>query len=47
MLSIDLSYAFSSPLHGALAGKAFAAVSQQIMTAFEQRCVDVYGDGFK
>ncbi|KZP00285.1 hypothetical protein CALVIDRAFT_595658 [Calocera viscosa TUFC12733] len=45
LLSIDLAYSFSNPLHGALARTFFDRVSGKMVDAFERRCLVVYGPG--
>lgn len=45
MLTIDLSFSFTSPLHR-MASQAFLPKVQDMMVeAFEKRCLQVYGKG--
>ncbi|KAI0299106.1 dehydrase and lipid transport-domain-containing protein [Multifurca ochricompacta] len=43
LLSLDLSFAFSNPLHAAVSGTFFGKVSKLMVKAFEERCLKVYG----
>jgi coenzyme Q-binding protein COQ10 len=43
LLTLDLAYAFASPLHAAAAGAFFGTVSRAMIEAFETRCTRVYG----
>ncbi|KAI0032378.1 cyclase/dehydrase, partial [Vararia minispora EC-137] len=45
MLTLDLAYAFASPLHAAAAHAFFGQVSRAMVQAFEARCLRVYGPG--
>ncbi|KZV68137.1 hypothetical protein PENSPDRAFT_634771 [Peniophora sp. CONT] len=45
LLTLDLAYAFASPLHAGVAGAFFGQVSAAMVKAFEERCRAVYGPG--
>lgn len=45
LVSLDLAFAFSSPLHAAVSATFFGQVSKMMVKAFEQRCLTVYGHG--
>ncbi|KAG8965578.1 hypothetical protein FRC03_000386 [Tulasnella sp. 419] len=45
LVSIDLTYSFSNPLHEGIAAKVFGTVAEQMVSAFEKRCLEVYGRG--
>ncbi|VDB96592.1 unnamed protein product [Peniophora sp. CBMAI 1063] len=47
LMTLDLAYAFASPLHAGVAGAFFGQVSAAMVRAFEERCRDVYGPGRK
>ncbi|KAK7470692.1 hypothetical protein VKT23_002114 [Stygiomarasmius scandens] len=43
LVTLDLSFAFANPIHAAVSSAFFGQVSKQMVQAFEQRCIDVYG----
>lgn len=45
LLSFDIAFAFSNPLHAAMSRGFFGRVSSMMVTAFEERCIEVYGKG--
>ncbi|TFY74882.1 hypothetical protein EWM64_g9130 [Hericium alpestre] len=45
LLTLDLSYAFANPLYAAVSSAFFSQISRQMVEAFEQRCIDLYGPG--
>ena len=45
LLSLDLSFAFASPIHAAVSNTFFGKVSTMMVKAFEERCLKVYGPG--
>lgn len=47
LLSIDLVYAFSNPLHAGISSAFFQQISKMMVAAFEERCLQVYGPGAK
>ncbi|KAJ7937079.1 dehydrase and lipid transport-domain-containing protein [Mycena leptocephala] len=44
LVSLDLAFAFASPIHAAVSSSFFGQVSKLMVNAFEERCADVYGD---
>jgi len=45
LLSLELSFAFASPVHAAVSNTFFGKVSTMMVKAFEERCLKVYGPG--
>ncbi|KAF7433400.1 hypothetical protein PC9H_005350 [Pleurotus ostreatus] len=45
LVSLDLTYAFASPLHASISAAFFGQVSKLMVRAFEERCLAVYGPG--
>lgn len=43
LLTFDIAFAFSSPLHAAVSKGFFGRVTSMMVTAFEERCLEVYG----
>lgn len=43
LVSLDLAFAFASPIHGAVSSSFFGQVSRLMVNAFEERCTEVYG----
>ncbi|KAJ6624470.1 cyclase/dehydrase, partial [Mycena sp. CBHHK59/15] len=43
LVSLDLAFAFASPIHASVSSAFFGQVSKLMVNAFEQRCADVYG----
>jgi coenzyme Q-binding protein COQ10 len=43
LLTFDISFAFASPIHAAISKGFFGRVSSMMVTAFEERCLEVYG----
>jgi len=47
LVSIDLQYSFTTSLYASVSAAFFKQVSQMMVSAFEKRCVEVYGPGVK
>ncbi|KAF4574652.1 COQ10 family protein [Pleurotus pulmonarius] len=45
LVTLDLTYAFASPLHASISAAFFGQVSKLMVRAFEERCLAVYGPG--
>ncbi|ESK97605.1 coenzyme q-binding protein coq10-like protein mitochondrial-like protein [Moniliophthora roreri MCA 2997] len=45
LVTFDLVYAFSNPIHAAVSSAFFGQISKQTIAAFEKRCIEVYGRG--
>lgn len=45
LVSYDISFAFANPLHAAASSAFFGQVSKLMIKAFEERCLQVHGDG--
>ncbi|KAF9055109.1 hypothetical protein BDZ89DRAFT_1087836 [Hymenopellis radicata] len=45
LVTLDLSFAFASPVHAAVSSTFFGQVSKMMVKAFEERCLEVYGIG--
>ncbi|KAJ7498961.1 cyclase/dehydrase, partial [Mycena latifolia] len=43
LVSLDLAFAFASPIHAAVSSSFFGQVSRLMVNAFEERCAEVYG----
>ncbi|KAJ7228695.1 dehydrase and lipid transport-domain-containing protein, partial [Mycena pura] len=43
LASLDLAFAFASPVHAAVSSSFFGQVSKLMVKAFEERCAEVYG----
>ncbi|KAI0774598.1 dehydrase and lipid transport-domain-containing protein [Fomes fomentarius] len=44
-VTLDLSFAFTNPVHAAVSATFFGQVSKMMVQAFEERCLDIYGKG--
>ncbi|KAI9033177.1 hypothetical protein DFJ74DRAFT_601042 [Hyaloraphidium curvatum] len=42
-VSFEITFAFNNPLHAAAASLVFGGVSKDVVTAFERRCLELYG----
>ncbi|KAJ7129723.1 dehydrase and lipid transport-domain-containing protein [Mycena epipterygia] len=42
LVSLDLAFAFASPIHAAVSSSFFGKVSKLMVNAFEERCAEVY-----
>ncbi|TFK55662.1 hypothetical protein OE88DRAFT_1804481 [Heliocybe sulcata] len=47
VVTLDLAYVFSNPLHASVSAMFFGQVSRLMVDAFQQRCVEVYGGDVK
>ncbi|TFY60504.1 hypothetical protein EVG20_g7389 [Dentipellis fragilis] len=45
LLTLELSYAFANPLYAAVSSAFFGQISKQMIQAFEERCLAIYGPG--
>ncbi|KZP32914.1 hypothetical protein FIBSPDRAFT_811731 [Athelia psychrophila] len=45
LVTLDLAFAFANPLHAAASAAFSGQVSKQMVKAFEERCLAVYGPG--
>jgi coenzyme Q-binding protein COQ10 len=45
LVTLDLKFAFASPVHAAVSATFFGQVSRLMVRAFEERCLEVYGRG--
>ncbi|KAA1477295.1 hypothetical protein DENSPDRAFT_828646 [Dentipellis sp. KUC8613] len=45
LLTLNLSYAFANPLYAAVSSAFFGQISKQMIQAFEERCLAIYGPG--
>ncbi|KIK06741.1 hypothetical protein K443DRAFT_129679 [Laccaria amethystina LaAM-08-1] len=45
LVTLDLVYAFSNPLHASVSSSFFSQVSKLMVQAFEKRCSEVYRSG--
>lgn len=45
LVTLDLAFSFSSPVHAAVSAAFFGRVSKMMVSAFEERCLDLYGPG--
>src|SRR5258706_1211012 len=45
LLTFDIVFAFSNPLHASVSSAFFGRVSGMMVRAFEERCITVYGLG--
>lgn len=45
LVTLDLVYAFSNPLHASVSSSFFSQVSKLMVEAFEKRCSEVYRSG--
>ncbi|KAI0775910.1 dehydrase and lipid transport-domain-containing protein [Trametes elegans] len=45
LVSLDLSFAFANPVHAAVSATFFGQVSKMMVKAFEERCLEIYGEG--
>ncbi|KAI0832757.1 dehydrase and lipid transport-domain-containing protein [Trametes gibbosa] len=45
LVTLDLSFEFANPVHAAVSSTVFGQVSKLMVKAFEERCIDIYGDG--
>jgi len=47
LVTLDLAFAFANPVHAAVSAAFFGQVSKMMVTAFQERCLEVYGPGHK
>ena len=47
LVTLDLSFSFANPMHAAISAAFFGQVSKMMVSAFEERCIDLYGPGDK
>jgi len=47
LVTLDLAFAFSNPVHATVSAAFFGQVSKLMVNAFEERCMEVYGPGTK
>jgi len=47
LVTLDLAFAFSNPVHATVSATFFGQVSKLMVKAFEERCLEVYGPGNK
>ncbi|KAJ3490743.1 hypothetical protein NLI96_g1216 [Meripilus lineatus] len=47
LVTLDLSFAFANPVHAAVSAAFFGQVSKMMVKAFEERCFEVYGPGYR
>jgi coenzyme Q-binding protein COQ10 len=47
LLTFDLEYAFTNPLHAHVSAAFFGQISKMMIRAFEERCLEVYGPGIQ
>ncbi|TFK90869.1 hypothetical protein K466DRAFT_660489, partial [Polyporus arcularius HHB13444] len=45
LVTLDLSFAFANPVHAAVSATFFGQVSKMMVKAFEERCLEIYGQG--
>jgi len=45
LVTLDLAFAFSNPVHATVSAAFFGQVSKLMVKAFEERCMEVYGPG--
>lgn len=45
LVTLDLSFAFANPVHAAVSATVFGQVSKMMVKAFEERCLEIYGEG--
>lgn len=45
LVTLDLAFAFSNPVHATISATFFGQVSKLMVKAFEERCLEVYGPG--
>jgi coenzyme Q-binding protein COQ10 len=45
LVTLDLAFAFSNPVHATISAVFFGQVSKLMVKAFEERCMEVYGPG--
>ncbi|KAH7887781.1 dehydrase and lipid transport-domain-containing protein [Phlebopus sp. FC_14] len=45
LVTLDLAFVFANPAHAAVSTTFFGQVSKQMVKAFEERCIAVYGPG--
>ncbi|KAJ3571429.1 hypothetical protein NP233_g3764 [Leucocoprinus birnbaumii] len=45
LVTLDLVYAFASPIHAGVSATFFGQVSKLMVKAFEERCLSIYGPG--
>ncbi|KAF8998493.1 cyclase/dehydrase, partial [Cyathus striatus] len=43
VVTLDLEYAFTNPLHASISSSFFEQVSKLMVNAFEERCLQLYG----
>lgn len=42
-MTLDVAFAFASPVHAAVSAAFFGQVSKRMVEAFEERCQEIYG----
>ena len=42
LVTLDVSFAFASPVHAAVSAAFFGQVSKRMVEAFEERCQEIY-----
>jgi coenzyme Q-binding protein COQ10 len=47
LVTLDLAFAFSNPVHATVSAAFFGQVSKLMVKAFEERCLKVYGPRIK
>lgn len=45
LVSYDIAFAFANPIHAAVSTALFGQVSKLMIKAFEEHCIQVYGEG--
>ncbi|RPD66834.1 hypothetical protein L226DRAFT_498489 [Lentinus tigrinus ALCF2SS1-7] len=45
LVTLDLSFAFANPVHATVSATVFGQVSKLMVKAFEERCIEIYGQG--
>ncbi|KAI0685032.1 dehydrase and lipid transport-domain-containing protein [Cytidiella melzeri] len=45
LVTLDLSFSFSNPIHASISAAFFGQVSRMMVSAFEERCLELYGPG--
>ncbi|KAI0089181.1 dehydrase and lipid transport-domain-containing protein [Irpex rosettiformis] len=45
LVMLDLAFSFSNPLHATISAAFFGQVSKMMVSAFEERCLELYGPG--
>ncbi|KAI0340766.1 hypothetical protein BDW22DRAFT_1414358 [Trametopsis cervina] len=47
LVTLDLAFSFSNPVHAAVSAAFFGQVSKMMVSAFEERCLELYGPGHR